>query len=249
MVSLMYHDVYRDTPCESGFQNESAFQYKIALTQFEKQIGAIVNYCKRIKRDVNDMVKFTFDDGGVSFYTVVAPTLEKYGLKGIFFVSTSYIGTSGFMTREMIKDLASRGHIIGSHSHTHPQNMAQLSYEEIVSEWNESASILSEIIGENLKVASIPNGYASKSVFEACGNSGIDVVYTSEPIASCRYVLGVELRGRYVMYDTTNEKCVINLVSSKLFRFILGVQYNILSLVKFVLRDHYDKVKSLAVRR
>ncbi|MBD5390261.1 polysaccharide deacetylase family protein [bacterium] len=247
MVSLMYHDVYRDTPYESGFQNESAFQYKIAVTQFEKQIGAIVNYCKRIKRDVNDMVKFTFDDGGVSFYTVVAPTLEKYGLKGIFFVSTRYIGTSGFMTREMIKDLAYRGHIIGSHSHTHPQNMAQLSYEEIVSEWNESASILSAIIGKKIEVASIPNGYAGKSVLTACNKNGLKDIYTSVPAA--RDILNAELHGRYVMYDTTNEEYVINLVSSKLFRFILGVQYNILSLVKFVLRDHYDKVKSLVVRR
>ena len=249
MVSLMYHDVYRDTPYESGFQNESAFQYKIAVTQFEKQIGAIVNYCKRIKRDVNDMVKFTFDDGGVSFYTVVAPTLEKYGLKGIFFVSTRNIGTSGFMTREMIKDLALRGHIIGSHSHTHPQNMAQLTYEEIVSEWNESSSILSAIIGKKIEVASIPNGYSGKSVLKACNNNGFKEIYTSVPVVRDIYMLNAKLRGRYVMHDTTNEEYIINLVSSKLFRFILRTKYNILSLVKFVLRNRYDKVKALGVRR
>lgn len=188
MISLMYHDVYKGDPSESGFQNESAFQYKIAVSQFEKQIESILNYCKRIKKDVNDIVRFTFDDGGVSFYTVIAPTLEKYGLKGIFFISTKYIGTDGFMSRDMIKELSLRGHIIGSHSHTHPQNMAQLTYDDIVSEWTESASILSAILGKKIEVASIPNGYANKSVLSACIDTGFKIVYTSIPADANIYI-------------------------------------------------------------
>ena len=78
----MYHDLYIQSGAESGFQNESAFQYKIQVDEFEKQVKAVVDYCRE---HIEIQVDFTFDDGGVSFLTLAAPILEKYGLKGIFF--------------------------------------------------------------------------------------------------------------------------------------------------------------------
>lgn len=37
-VVLMYHDLYLHSSSESGFQNDSAFQYKIQVNEFEKQV-------------------------------------------------------------------------------------------------------------------------------------------------------------------------------------------------------------------
>ena len=64
-------------------------------------------------------VLFTFDDGGVSFVTKAAPILEKYGHKGVFFVSTKYIGTPGVLSAGQVKELELRGHVVGTHSHSH----------------------------------------------------------------------------------------------------------------------------------
>ena len=37
-IALMYHDVYKQSGTESGFQNESAFQYKISEEEFESHV-------------------------------------------------------------------------------------------------------------------------------------------------------------------------------------------------------------------
>ena len=62
----------------------------------------------------------TVDDGGVSYYTVVADRLERLGWRGHCFVTTDMIGQRGFLTRRQIRELDGRGHIIGSHSASHP---------------------------------------------------------------------------------------------------------------------------------
>ena len=91
-IALMYHDVYKQSGTESGFQNESAFQYKISEEEFESHVKEISKYCVNNNVDV----LFTFDDGGISFLTIIAPILEKYNQKGIFFISTQYIDTPLF---------------------------------------------------------------------------------------------------------------------------------------------------------
>ena len=76
------------------------------------------------------IVTFTFDDGTEDHYTHAAPILEKYGYRGIFNISTAFIGGHsdlGFncLTREQIKDLYARGHEIASHT-VHHVNMRNL---------------------------------------------------------------------------------------------------------------------------
>lgn len=80
-IVLMYHDLYIQSGTESGFQNESAFQYKIQADEFEKQVKAVVDYCRE---HIEVQVDFTFDDGGVSFLTLAAPILENMASKEYF---------------------------------------------------------------------------------------------------------------------------------------------------------------------
>lgn len=85
-IVLMFHDVYDTSPGESGFTSPAADFYKIDSTTFERYVEAT--------QESKQNFVFTFDDGGVSFYTIAAPILEKYGLKGKFYISTAYIGTA-----------------------------------------------------------------------------------------------------------------------------------------------------------
>ena len=95
----MYHDVFEQNPNESGFLQKRDLPYKINAVVFENHVKAISDYC--IERDLpKESVVFTFDDGGKSFYHVIAPILEKYGYVGVFFISTNYIGTDTFLTED-----------------------------------------------------------------------------------------------------------------------------------------------------
>lgn len=232
-VVLMYHDIVTKDDKTSGFQNNSAFQYKVEETAFEEQVKALQG------RDVS----FTFDDGGVSFYTKAAPILERYGFKGIFFISTKFVGTPGFLSAEQVKELAQNGHIIGSHSHTHPSNIAALTQEEIMNEWKESARVLKCILGVSVETASIPNGYDSKKVKEYARKAGFSRLYTSVPSKRTRYKYGQEIVGRFVIHKDTSLEDVIRIVTSPSFRIKLSVRYNFLEGVKWILGSKYDRMK------
>lgn len=204
-VHLKYHDIVTDTDKSSGFQNDSAFQYKVDATHFEEHVKQLY--------DIN--VVFTFDDGGSSFYSYAAPILEKYGLRGIFFISTQYIDTPGFLTIDQVRELKERGHVIVGHSHTHLSNIASLSIEGITREWNDSKNILEEIINDKVKKASIPNGFSSKKVIQSAQNAGLEILYTSEPTTKVRMENGIKLIGRYIVHQSMSDMDVIRLATDR----------------------------------
>ena len=237
-VVLMYHDIVTDDDKSSGFQNESAFQYKVEKAAFEEQVKALQG---------KDVV-FTFDDGGESFYTVAAPILEKYAFKGVFFISTNYIGTPGFLTREQVIALAARGHIIGSHSHTHPHNFTILTREEMRKEWQESFDILKDLLGSNQISVSIPNGYSSKMVLKEAVQCGYTEIYTSQPTTKIKLFQKHNVIGRYVVHDNITTHDILNIATSKGCRMKLALKWHLLNLVKMVLGGAYDRVKAIIIR-
>lgn len=234
--SLMYHDIVLEDDKSSGFQNDSAFQYKVQKEDFEKQVSALKN----------DNVEFTFDDGGESFLTVAAPILESYGKQGVFFIATDYIGTPGFLSEEQIRDLDKRGHIIGSHSCSHPHNMTDLSESEIKKEWKESVGKLEEILGHKVKAASIPNGYGNKCVLRSAERVGITTLWTSS-LRDSKFG-NMELKGRYVIHKDTSLQDTVAIVESKCTRFVLKCRWLALSAIKGILGNSYDNIKKKIVK-
>lgn len=234
----MYHDIVTRSDKTSGFQNDSAFMYKVDATIFEKQV-----------MDANDDVIFTFDDGGFSFLTHAAPILEKYGKRGVFFISTKYIDTPGFLSSEQIIELSKRGHVIGSHSHSHPSNMAVLSKDELSYEWQESVRILSDILGRPVSIASIPNGYDSKDVIGTAYAAGITELHTSNPTTKINNRGGIKLIGRYVVHNNMSNKYVQNIISRKYVRSSLYLKWLLISMVKMLLGSSYDRLKALLLKK
>jgi len=74
---------------------------------------------------------------------------------------------------EQIRDLHQRGHIIGSHSCSHPKRMSFCSRAELLQEWGRSCEILAGILGAPVTVASVPGGFYSRAVAEAAAEAGI----------------------------------------------------------------------------
>lgn len=239
-IYLMYHDIYKNSPDESGFQNISAFQYKISSSEFESHVKAIKEYCDS---HVGIEVVFTFDDGGVSFLLHAAPILEKYGYKGVFFISTKYIDTSLFLSTEQLRELYDRGHIIGSHSHSHLE-MSKLNDKEIDEEWSKSLKVLSEY-SQHEFIASIPNGDTRNYVECSAAKHKINKLYTSTPTIEIIQKNGIDLIGRYVVYKGMTKDDVLKIVSSSFYRNKLYTKYLILRMVRIILGKYYNNLKSL----
>src|SRR6267142_6010714 len=101
-------------------------------------------------------VLLTFDDGGESAYGCVADLLERAGWRGHFLITTDFLDRPGFVTRAQVRDLAARGHEIGSHTCSHPTPMAGCRWEHLVDEWTRSTAVLADVLGAPVRLASVP---------------------------------------------------------------------------------------------
>jgi len=208
-LAIMYHDVVENGDFESsGFPGEGAHVYKLRREDFECHLdairdavpsGAVSTIAARRQWSSTPPVFLTFDDGGATALHPTADLLERRGWRGHFFVTTGRIGTPGFLSADAVRDLRRRGHIVGSHSASHPTRMSALSRAGLDREWRESIACLSEIAGEPLKVASVPGGYYSREVARSAAAAGIEVLFTSEPTAATAQVDGCLVLGRYVV--------------------------------------------------
>ena len=144
VISLLFHDVYVDHPAESGFVSAAANRYKLTVADFEAQLEGLraVRFDSPVlassieTRDhtiIPGAAPFaiTVDDGGVSYYAHIAGRLENRDWRGHCFVSTDFIGARGFLSRAQIRELADRGHVIGSHSASHPSRFNRLPFHEL----------------------------------------------------------------------------------------------------------------------
>lgn len=207
-ITLLYHDVIEPGDfTASGFLTPGANRYKLEKDEFARQLKAIAASSPVRPSTILDFparqapssqpLLLTFDDGGASAFTLIAGALEEYGWRGHFFITTGAIGKPGFMTASQIRQLHERGHVIGSHSATHPLKMSACSAETLFDEWASSVSVLSDLLGERVTVASIPGGFYSRRAAEIAALCGIRVLFTSEPTRRVWRVSGCQVFGRF----------------------------------------------------
>jgi peptidoglycan/xylan/chitin deacetylase (PgdA/CDA1 family) len=189
-VSLLFHDVYLSDASESGFDSPAAGRYKLSVDEFDSQLG---------ESDVLGAARLTFDDGGVSFYTIVADKLEARGLHAYCFVTTDFIGRTGFLDAAQIRELDARGHVIGTHSASHPTRFSALSRADMRSEWIESRQRLEDVLGHGVTAGSVPGGYFSRDVGRTAAQSGLFLLFNSEPVRSARAIDGCTIAGRFTI--------------------------------------------------
>jgi peptidoglycan/xylan/chitin deacetylase (PgdA/CDA1 family) len=221
--SLAYHDVILENKHnDSGFKNSSAISYKIDYDEFELQINKINEAKKFIPVTINDLVEknlpdcfmLTFDDGGVSAFTSIKDILDKYKWKGHFFITGKYINKKGFLSTEQIIQLKNDGHIIGSHSWSHPLIISSLNDDELNYEWKKSIDILEDILNEPIITASIPGGFFSNRVAKSVINSGVKFLFTSEPVRRSYYIQECQIFGRFSVKKNFSNEQVISLIKS-----------------------------------
>lgn len=258
VVSLMYHDISRQDTISSKLSSKNLeAKYIISFEKFEHQIEKLSSLA-RSKYLVNDPLEFkenvkdnpvliTFDDGKTGIIDAAA-VLESHGFRGYFFVIASKVGKSGYVSKEEILSLWQRGHIIGTHSLTHPKKISELEYKDILHEWQESSRILSGIIGDKVKAAAVPGGFCSKNVIRAADECGISMLFNSEPVTYVNHYGNISILGRYNIYSSDKDSIITKLVQSEGFerqkRFL---SWNIKKVIKKALGKYFITVKHFLV--
>lgn len=229
-VSLLLHDIVSRGDLESsGFLVPGATRYKLDRDEFERHLAAIARVISREPDNVLALLEsgpadgkraashfyLTFDDGGSSAWPCTAGLLNSLGWKAHFLITTDYIGGKRFVGKEEIRALRNRGHVIGSHSASHPARMSACSWQKMLDEWETSIKALSDILGEPVTVASVPGGYYSRKVAESAARSGIRVLFTSEPTTRISSVGQCLVLGRYSVLRGMSTPLVERLVTGK----------------------------------
>lgn len=203
--SLMYHDVVPPGESDqSGFPGPSAASYKMDWPDYEAQIARLASTGLRFPRVDSEQAAapgsclLTFDDGGASALPS-ARVLDRHCMAGHFLITGARIGTPGFASAADLRALAASGHVVGSHSQTHPPDISRLTPAELVAEWRDSLARLADILGAPVQVASIPGGFYSRAVAESANDAGVRYLFTSEPTITATRIRGTLLLGRYAL--------------------------------------------------
>ena len=197
-VALMYHDVVAPGSSDSsGFPGLAAGRYKLDTDDFSRHMNAL----ERTHLDFGALTPYalTFDDGGSSAGSIGRELLRR-DMRGHFFITTSRIGTPGFVDAHTLRELHAAGHVVGSHSHTHPSEISKLSPAALDAEWRSSVRILEGILGSPVTVASIPGGFYSPAVAASAAAAGIRTLFTSEPTVRTHRVGDCLVVGRYALW-------------------------------------------------
>ena len=191
----------------------------------------------------------TVDDGGVSYYTLLADRLEARGWRGHCFVSTDVIGTHGFLNAAQIRELDARGHVIGSHSTSHPSRFSACSAEQMQQEWTRSRQVLEDLLGHEVRVASVPGGYYSRTVAHTAYDAGVRTLFTSEPVTSILDEQGCRVIGRFTIRRGDAPDTAHRLVlPAPWTRWNAWARWNAKGMIKPLLGPTYMRVADVVLR-
>lgn len=256
-INLLYHDV---TPAgaddTSGFAGPAAARYKLTPEEFATHLDRInSSVCSVPASDAVAVLQsekswtITFDDGGLSNATIIAKELERRGWRGWFFIATDFIDHPTFCSREQLRELHERGHVIGSHSCSHPERISSCHSMQLLDEWSRSCGVLSEITRQTVTAASVPGGFYSTEVARAAARAGIRLLFTSEPTVHEFCVDECRIVGRYNIYRGMSAADATQLLTSPLRRWRQAAFWTAKKAAKTVAGPVYKAVRQRLLSR
>jgi peptidoglycan/xylan/chitin deacetylase (PgdA/CDA1 family) len=209
--ALTYHGLVAQDGARDGFEGVGAAAYAVSPGRFGEHLERIAAATGHPPASVDSLTggkahadawMLTFDDGAASALEA-AEQLARRSWRGHFFITTDLVGTPGFLGWDGVRELALGGHVIGSHSCSHPDRMAACSWEQLLDEWSRSAAVLAEALGRPVRTASVPGGLYSRSVGRAAAAAGFTTLFTSLPSQRVGSIEGCLLIGRYAIRRDT----------------------------------------------
>jgi peptidoglycan/xylan/chitin deacetylase (PgdA/CDA1 family) len=248
--ALVYHDIAARAERDAvGFPGPVAGVYKLEPERFTAHLDAIA--ANGVQPDLGDPfagATLTFDDGGASV-PAIADELERHGWRGAFFVVTGRLGTPGFIDGLTVRELAGRGHEIGSHSHTHPSYMSRLSAQELAFEWATSRELLGELLGRPPRSAAVPGGSVSGDVIAQVAAAGYEILYTSTPSSRPVHRGQLTVVGRNTIWANDPPELAAALIGGKaLPRARRWLSWQLKAAAKRVSASSYEAVRARRAR-
>lgn len=249
---LMYHDVVDRDSEVSGRSGAGPDRYKVTRKSFVEHLDRIeqrVGVPPAVADDLlagrgpSPLWALTFDDGGASALKV-GEELMRRSWPAHFFVTTDFIGSRGFVDEEAIRELDRLGHVVGSHSVTHPDWMASLPAGDLLREWADSLERLREIVGKEVRAASVPGGQFRRHVAVAAESAGITTLFTSEPVRTAYRVGQCLVVGRYSVRRDTSADAVAGAAAGEAAPWLRQyVAWNVRKPVKLLGAERYDRIR------
>jgi len=254
-LSLGYHDVTEEDAVPETTRRPAAAHYRLSRPQFREHLEAIRGAGRQVSKVAEPSASgsplfLTFDDGGAGADSVAADELERVGWRGHFFITTDWIGCPGFLDARSIRELHRRGHVIASHTRSHPSRMSRLGWDELISEWKDSRSVLEDIVGEAVTSASVADGYYSREVGRAAAACGIRYLFNSEPTQLVAEVEGCLVFGRYAILASTTASQAMALACGKRSAcYRQSVSWRAKNLVKTIAGERYLDIRRAILAR
>ena len=159
--------------------------------KFKEHVQFLVEKVK-LEED-NQKIRLCFDDGYDSVFKNAFPIMEEYGIKGIVFPVTAYIGKfndwdvnfglnrTRHLNIAQIRKLSDSGWEIGSHGHWH-RAFSKLTNEERIQDLNKSKIILEDIVGKNIYSFCPPFGDFPENCWKNITEAGYRQIYLQMPL-------------------------------------------------------------------
>ncbi len=206
--SLMFHEILDDGDQESGWHSRSNGKYTISKNKFSKIISTYGN-----------SVNYTFDDGGIS-NLYAANQLKFNGIRGVFFICSAYIGSSGFLNLDQIKEI-SKNHYVYAHGHKHI--MKKESYSDLFLDWNTSLNYMRNNNFDSHTVC-LPGGFFTTYHYKIFSDLGVNYIFHSAPY---NFILKILYKNKFTF--------ISRIIITEKFKSIRKINYiGIKSLVKQV---------------
>jgi polysaccharide deacetylase family sporulation protein PdaB len=124
--------------------------------------------------DENLQIALTFDDGPNSYTDDILEILEEYDVQATFFLLGSNVVNNPILT----KTIYDNGHLIGSHSYSHPELIDE-SEEEIEEELQNTEDAIYEITGKIPAIIRPPYGSVDTDVMDVLNDNGYSTIIWS----------------------------------------------------------------------
>jgi len=184
---LLYHEV-TDFPERTKQIRKMGPADSLLTKQFEEQMALLsVSANTRVvtaddifnkAEDDAKKIVLTFDDGFIGNYLFAFDILERYGFKATFFITVDDVSKDRYMSWEQIAALHKSGHLIQSHTMTHPM-LGECEESEITYELETSKRIIEDKIGSPVKYLSLPYGSLNERVITIAKQIGYKAIFTS----------------------------------------------------------------------